>query len=183
MEYFRGKIHINARLKMNNTLLIALVLTCVALLLCIISTAIPYWWSSDNFDLGLFRYCGTINILGTSSTSCGEFSDVPDWMKATRAMMVLSILALGASILLSVLFGFIMKEKQFLAILAAFMCFAAAGLAILGVIIYGAKAPLKSFDLVYGEGSLHAGFGLAIIAAIAAVVAGVFVFLSKGRNV
>ncbi|XP_060598506.1 uncharacterized protein LOC132752216 [Ruditapes philippinarum] len=164
---------------MNKMLLLGIALTGGALLLCIVATAIPYWWSSDAVDVGLFRVCGS-TILGNK---CLEYSDTPDWLDATRAMMILAILSLGASILMSILFGFIMKERQFLAILSALLCFAGAGLTILGVIIFGSKHPGDLYKVLYGDGSLHAGFGLAIIAAIAAGVSGMVVFLAKGRNV
>jgi hypothetical protein len=61
--------------------------------------------------------------------------------------------------------------------------FFSAGLTILGVIIFGSKHPGDLYKVLYGDGSLHAGFGLAIIAAIAAGVSGMVVFLAKGRNV
>lgn len=57
------------------------------------------------------------------------------------------------------------------------------GLDLLGVIIFGAEIPLDLYDIVYGNGSLHASFGLAIVAFLTAEVAGVIFFLSKTRNV
>lgn len=164
---------------MNNTLIVGLIVTGIALLFCIISTAIPYWWSSDNVNIGLFRLCAD-TLLGNK---CADLDDSADWLNATRAMMILSILSLGGSVLLAILFGFILKDKQIIAIGAAFMSFAGAVLALLGVIIFAAKFPDDVYDLVYGEGSFHASFGLAIIALIAAFVGGAILFLSRTRNV
>lgn len=165
---------------MNTTLLIGIVVTGAALLFNIISTAIPYWWSSDNANIGLFSGCFKITSYIITVETCRDIGEGADWVKATRAMMILSILGLGSSILLSILFGFVMRDKQFLALGSAFMCVVAAGFVLLGVIIYGAKASDSYKGLV--GGSLHAGFGLAIIAMIASAVAGVIVFLSMGRN-
>lgn len=60
--------------KMNNTLLVGISVTGVALLICIISTAIPYWWVSEYANIGLFRSCVTIKGLFNVPPieSCGE---------------------------------------------------------------------------------------------------------------
>lgn len=161
-----------------NTILLGIIVTGIALLFSIVSTAIPYWWSSDDANIGLFRVCTKVKESAIGEI-CYEFGGT-DWVKATRAMMILSILALGSSIFMSVLFGFVMKDKHILAVGSAFMCVIAAGLALAGVIIYGVKT--SDSYAAYSNGTLHAGFGLAIIAIIASAVAGVIVFLSKGRN-
>lgn len=52
------------RFEMNNTLIIGVIVAGVALLFCIIATAIPYWWKSDTYSIGLFRNCINTPILG-----------------------------------------------------------------------------------------------------------------------
>ena len=74
------------------------------------------------------------------------------------------------------------KPNRLLKQISISFSFFTAGLAILGVIIFGSKCPTDAYDLIYGKGSFHAGFALAIIAGIAAAVAGAVVFLAKGRN-
>lgn len=54
-----------------------------------------------------------------------------------------------------------------------------AGFALLGVIIFGAKAS-EVFESAVG--TLHAGFGLAIVALIAAALAGSLIFLARTKN-
>ena len=49
---------------MNKFLLLGIALTGGALLLGIVGTAIPYWWSSDHTDIGLFRLCTPLRLVG-----------------------------------------------------------------------------------------------------------------------
>lgn len=161
---------------MNVILLIGIGLGGLAVLLDIIGTAIPNWWVIAGVQYGLFRTC--VELLGSTTCVVLDSSTLNDWWRATQAMVIMSILAMCAGVGFAILFGFLMKDKQILALGAAFMTFAGAGLAIIGVIIFGSKSKDAGLD-VY----LHAGFGLVIVAAILAVPAAVMMLLSKNRNV
>lgn len=162
---------------MNTTLFIGIGLGGFALLLNIVGVAIPYWWVIGSTNNGLFRSC--VDLGGT--TVCAEtlLDDFFDWWKATQAMMILSILAMGAGMVLALLFASLLKEKQIVALGAAFMMFAGTGLGLIGIIIFGAKT-LELYDTTE---PLHAGFGLCIVAAILALPAAIAVFVARNRNV
>ncbi|XP_052798470.1 uncharacterized protein LOC128230326 isoform X3 [Mya arenaria] len=134
-----------------NSLTLGLVVACAAFVEDVISTGIPYWYK------------------------IGSGSVLPDWVMASQAMMISSVLALGASILLGIMFLTILKDKAIVCIGAAFMSFAAGVLCIIGLAVAGVKFTKEA------SGDLHAGFGLAIIAAIHAFVAGAIFFLSRNR--
>lgn len=161
---------------MNVTLLIGIGLGGIAALLDIIGTGIPKWWVHSVLSMGLFRTC--VEVIG--STTCAEISsgNLPDWWRATQAMMILSILAMCTGVVLAILFAFVLKDKQMLALGAAFFTFCGAGLALIGVIIFGAKSNEGGLDKY-----LHAGFGLVIVAAIFAFPASAMMLLAKSRNV
>ncbi|XP_052798469.1 uncharacterized protein LOC128230326 isoform X2 [Mya arenaria] len=152
-----------------NSLTLGLVVACAAFVEDVISTGIPYWYKigsgSGTFYYGLFMACAYTPI----GSVCQKWHILPDWVMASQAMMISSVLALGASILLGIMFLTILKDKAIVCIGAAFMSFAA-GLAVAGV-----KFTKEA------SGDLHAGFGLAIIAAIHAFVAGAIFFLSRNR--
>lgn len=160
---------------MNVTLLIGIGLGGIATIVDIIGIAIPNWWVISTVNWGLFRTC--TEILGTTACVSIDSGNLPDWWRATQAMVLLSIFALGAGVGLAILFGFVMKGKQFLALIAALFTFCGAGLATIGVIIFGAKS--KEQHMVE---YLHAGFGLVVVAAILAFPASLIMLLSRSRN-
>ncbi|KAL4223604.1 hypothetical protein ACF0H5_017073 [Mactra antiquata] len=169
---------------MNSQLLIGIGILGFALLLDIISTAIPYWWVMSLGDavsssIGLFQICDHAEGL----TACVTMTVETDWWRAVQALMILSILALGAAVGLALLFCFVMKDKGQFGLFSAVLGAAGAGFAVLGVIIFAAKASdySKASDY-YPIGGLHAGFGLAIVSAIFAIVGSVMIVISRNAN-
>ncbi|KAL4223612.1 hypothetical protein ACF0H5_017081 [Mactra antiquata] len=169
----------SVKLKMISQSLIEIGILGFALLLDIIGTSIPQWWviSSEHAstNIGLFQKCRS----NGGETSCASFPErnLQDWMKAVQAMMILSILVLGGAIGSAILFSFKMRDLKQLELLSGVLGAAGAGFAVLGVIIYAAKAS-DSFP----TGGLHAGFGLAIVSAIFAIVRTVMIFKSRNAN-
>lgn len=164
---------------MNNVLVTGLCLAIGAVILDIIGTAIPFWWSVKSgytlYSYGLFKVC--VAIQGISS--CASYGSIAsDWIKATRAMMILSILALSAGIFLAVLFGFVKKEMKILALGAALSTAAGAGLALLGVIIF-----VTNIKKTVDSGNVYIGFGLVIVAILMSVGASVMMLISRTRTV
>lgn len=172
---------------MNKLLLVSIVLIGLSLVFAIVATAIPFWWrvSADGWDesinFGLFQVCRYTR----SDEVCASYEQVSDWLRAVQAMMIMSILALGASLGLSVMFAFIVKDKTILALCAAFLSMAGGFMGLLGVIIYGAKMS-DSDDIFHilsvPKGGLHAGFGLAVVSVVLALIAPVLVFISRNSN-
>ncbi|KAL4223606.1 hypothetical protein ACF0H5_017075 [Mactra antiquata] len=163
---------------MNSQLLIGIGILGFALLLDIIGTAIPYWWvinirDAGSSSIGLFQICGHAE----GQTACVTVTVETDWWRAVQALMILSILALGAAVGLALLFCFVMKDKVQLGLFSGLLGAAGAGFAVLGVIIFAAKAS-DSFPI----GGLHAGFGLAIVSAIFAIVGSVMMVISRNAN-
>lgn len=165
---------------MNNVLVTGLCLAIGAVILDIIGTAIPFWWSVKSgytlYSYGLFTSKVCVAIQGISS--CASYGSIAsDWIKATRAMMILSILALSAGIFLAVLFGFVKKEMKILALGAALSTAAGAGLALLGVIIF-----VTNIKKTVDSGNVYIGFGLVIVAILMSVGASVMMLISRTRT-
>lgn len=158
---------------MNIILMIGIGLGILATCIDIIGTAIPFWWvpKGSNINFGLFRVC--------TDSVCLDIETIfkLDWWRATQAMVLLSIIAMGVGVVLAILFGVILRDKQILLLAAAFMTFCGAVFAAIGVIIFGAKT--RELGL---EKSLHAGFGLVVIAAVIAIPAAVMMLLSRTRT-
>ncbi|XP_045172323.2 uncharacterized protein LOC123534238 [Mercenaria mercenaria] len=172
---------------MNTVLLIGIAVTGAALLISIVATSIPFWWRvaaedwDESINFGLFQFCRYTR----SDEICMSYISVSDWLRATQAMMIMCILSLAASGGLSLLFGFVLTDKTSIALAAAFVAMAGAFFGLLGVIIYGAK--MSDPDgiihvLSVLNGSLHAGFGLAAVAVVLAMIAPVLVFCSRNSN-
>lgn len=154
---------------MNTKLLVGIALACLATAIDIVSTALPYWLVLEGGHVGLFHGC-----IGND---CQSIKNEDPLLKATRALMILSIVSMAAAVLFSFLFGSAMTEHILLASVAAILTFLGAAFAVAGIIIYGVKT--HKIDLTK---NLHAGFGLAIAAAIIEISAGVLFLISKQRN-
>lgn len=171
---------------MNSILVIGICFGVIATLLDIIGTAIPYWvvasgevsGVSVKSNTGLFSGC--VEIDGeTEKCISVDPALLPSWYKATQAMMLLSIFAIGAGTGLAILYGFVMKENKVLTLGAAIMTAAGAVCAVIGVIVFGAKTTEYLYSIPV---NFHAGFGLAVVAAILAIPASVMFFISRNRN-
>ncbi|KAL4223595.1 hypothetical protein ACF0H5_017064 [Mactra antiquata] len=165
---------------MNSQLLIGIGILGFALLLDIIGTAIPYWWVINLGDgrsssIGLFQVCGHAE----GQTVCLAVTAETDWLKAVQALMILSILALGAAVGLALLFCFLMKDNDQLGILSGVHGAVGSIFAVIGVITFAAKIMDADPPPL---GGLHAGIFLAFVSAVFAIVGSVMMVTSRNAN-
>lgn len=162
---------------LNWTLLVGIGLGGLALVLNIIGTALPYWAVTQFGNAGLFQSCSKwIIAFGLATCVPLDPAVLPSWWKVTQGLMLLSIFVMGAGVVVAILFGYVFKDKQVLAIVAAFLTFYGAALVLTGVIIFGVKTVETT------RSRYQVGFGLVISSTIFAVQASVMMIISKGRN-
>ncbi|XP_048259673.1 uncharacterized protein LOC124123853 isoform X4 [Haliotis rufescens] len=104
----------------------------------------PYWVVGPLSSQGLFQGC-----------ALGECVSLPmdlmlGWEKAVMAMEVLGFLACLGCFVLMVLYAHVKNDQTILQTMAIGLAFAAAGLILLGVIIYGAKLSGVTFGWSFG---------------------------------
>ncbi|XP_052790036.1 uncharacterized protein LOC128224272 [Mya arenaria] len=168
-----------------------LVLAVLAEVLAILSTALPYWYQISVVDegvasAGLFEVCGTKPGIGSICVEYGgqtafgrQGAEMPDWLKAAQAMMILSVIAHAGGIVLAGMYA--IKVRDWLTLIAASSAATTAGVlfGLIGTAVAGAKfSALISPEIrALAVGSLHAAFGLGVLAVIigsaAAIVLGV----------
>ncbi|KAK6165735.1 hypothetical protein SNE40_022600 [Patella caerulea] len=117
--------------------LLAICLAGVGCLFHVIGLSVVYWIVSDPFvsgvGVGLWKVC----ILGV----CESYpSNIPDYLRATEAFVIIGLLAGLGGLVLSVI-SLLQKRKTF-HMMAGVACFVAAGCILLAIIIFGAETTL-----------------------------------------
>ncbi|KAL3891910.1 hypothetical protein ACJMK2_004152 [Sinanodonta woodiana] len=150
----------------------------LSLILDIVAVAIPNWISDSPVHYGLWKIC--------FSDACFDISDIfslkhvqePDYLKATRALLIIGLIMLAAAIVVAVLKMFVMKDNSFLSSGAAGSAIAGGLLILVGAIIFAVKE-IKESDLT--ADTLSSGFALAIVSGAIAILAGILFFIGKNN--
>ncbi|WAR24889.1 hypothetical protein MAR_038558 [Mya arenaria] len=98
-------------------------------------------------------------------------------MQAIRAMVILGLLLMVGASVSYLLQRFMMKSNQMLTKVAAGLAISGGIFMLIGPIIYATTPAIKL--LVQLGYSLHAGFALCILAAVAGIAAGIAMLLTK----
>ncbi|KAL3891100.1 hypothetical protein ACJMK2_003363 [Sinanodonta woodiana] len=146
---------------------IAVLCTCASVLFLILSIALPYWYYSVLVNFGLWTYCSGFG-------SCQSLLEVTASMQATRAFVIIGLLLLAGSGVVGFLKVFVLKEKTMFPRIAGGLAIAAGISIIIGVGIFGGKVGADT-----SVGTLHAGFGLAVVSGLTSFAAGGLYFASK----
>lgn len=149
----------------NPQLIRGIILCSIGWLMAVVATAIPYWWSTKIWaeqtgyylDIGLFKVC--------YSEICRSFDgSTPAWAAGAQACMVISILLIGSSIILCLLYIFILKDRQSLITAAGIMNYVASALLPGAVLIVLLVLTLERPFGEYIIGIPHASFFLTLFA-------------------
>ncbi|XP_039250776.1 uncharacterized protein LOC120328377 isoform X2 [Styela clava] len=154
------------------------ILACAAAVLSITATITVAWrrtiiLSSSGTELGLFRGCITV----LSVTTCASRSEVPDYINATRAFVILGVVGIVFGVFLSLIHALGKMKKKGHVVLGIVLLLSCVFF-LVGCSVYTAKT---RENLLVGEEfgySLWMAWAACIISFIAAPVG----FLSKYGN-
>lgn len=155
---------------MRALFVVGFLLCAIAAVASIVSTAIPYWLYKGSSQAseyqGLWRGC----IEVASVKTCSNNENVPDWWKATQAMMILGILFLALSFFL----GCVQCKNESSQIFQGSVFTSVLGgvVLIIAVIIFGVKEKEVKSDF-------SAGFYLALVAGVLAIISAILMAVSK----
>ncbi|XP_052788016.1 uncharacterized protein LOC128222885 [Mya arenaria] len=173
-----------------------LALVVLAEVLAILSTALPYWFqvsvvNEEVTNAGLFEACGSQPGIGSICVAYGgqvQFgSDIgePVWLKAAQAMMILSVIAHAGGIVLAGMYA--IKVRDWLTLIAASTATTSAGVVfgLIGTVIAGIKFStlIPPEARAVAVGSLHAAFGLGVVAIIIGTAAAIVLAVAWRRRV
>lgn len=157
-------------------LLVGVGLTGLSLLFNIIGLAIPYWVygsvGSLSSHIGLWQACTPVSTE-TVCFSIGN-DDIDTAFRATRAMELMGMMTIAAAFACAILKQFAMKDRQILPKIGAVFSIVAGVLMIIGCVIF---ATSEGIDV----STLHAGFGLCVVAGALGIIGGIILFLAA-RN-
>lgn len=150
----------------------SLAVNSLSLLFNIIALAISTWISvsyeagsySSSTSMGLWKYCTETKNY---RSQCVSLISVEGYLAATRAMMILGMLLILAAAVCAVMKLFVKKEQERLPKLAGATAIVSGIFMLIGAIVFAAESSGGA------TGNLGAGFGLAIVSALLAILAGV----------
>ncbi|KAL3890475.1 hypothetical protein ACJMK2_002757 [Sinanodonta woodiana] len=178
---------------------IAVGIACTSVVIGIISIALPYWCYLEKSDgpvtvkkhYGLWIYCEESTIYVKTKSTCDSFALIPEFFEAVRMLEVIGLLfVLGAVVLGAIKSA---KENGTIQHLAGGLAALGGVLMISGTVVFalnivGLVGPIETLRATYGtdilpSNILHAGFALAIVSGVIALISGCVFFCSKSVKV
>jgi len=145
----------------------------LALLLHLIGMGAPYWARTNprltqrDEHIGLWRYCS--KPFGSSSSVCDDFINIitGDWLKAAQSFSILGLVALLASVALTIVYAFVPDMEGEIKVLGGTIASlgVTVGFLLLSIGTFAGRYDeyfIKKEPLTYRPGSadLYWGFGI-----------------------
>ncbi|WAR04360.1 hypothetical protein MAR_019729 [Mya arenaria] len=168
---------------MNWLLIISFLLTLGSAVLNALAVCLPYWLYMERPSMayqGLWQKCMP-NLYSGSGTDlkCEIILLPPEFLDATRVMMLLGLCFYVFSTICSFLFTCTRRDSASLLTAATILVFIGALLTMVGVVTYGAMYP----RLLHAKGlSLHAAFGIGVCSCISGFVNVLFYCMVRAKG-
>ena len=155
-------------LKYKLFVVIPMFAACIGTIICIISLATPWWYTLtiqgiDGY-IGLWKMCVTVEGID----QCVNTTDPPSWLIAVRAMTIISVLLILATLTFCVLS--IIKGIAAFVIAVAVSALAQAGSMVIGLAIFIGESHDGNGSLGWSFGIGWAGVGLYLSGMAVAIV-------------